>query len=213
MKKMLVALAALLSVSAVQAQILDFEGMPPYKLGITVGMNVPTFSGAGFEYTTGVNAGVDLMVDASDLFTNTFARAEVKYSMMGATGYDSPDVCTHGGFSRTYFTTHYIQIPIHYGYAWRLDRDWTLMAETGPYFGIGLGGTARPTGESIIDSHTFFRRHDASRFDFGWGLQASVLFDQQWQLHVGYDWGFKNLNKVFLQNNGFNIGATLYFDY
>ena len=68
MKKFFVALVALFASAMVQranAQLLDFDGMPPYKLGITAGLNIPTFSGAGYDYTVGLNAGVDLMLDAS----------------------------------------------------------------------------------------------------------------------------------------------------
>ena len=216
MKKFFVALVAVLASAMVQradAQLLDFDGMPPYKLGLTVGLNAPTFSGAGYDYTLGLNAGVDLMLDASDLFDNTFGRAVVRYSMKGATG---PDPRHPDGLDlepETHFTSHYIEIPVHYGYAWYLNSDFTIMGETGPYFALGLGGTARPDGETIIGSHSFFKSHDASRWDVGWGLQCSLLYDQQWQVHVAYDWGFKNLNKTFLQNNGLSVGITLYFEY
>lgn len=215
MKKIFFAILAVLFTSAAQradAQLLDFEGMPPYKLGITAGLNVPTFSGSGYDYTLGLNAGVDLMVDASDIFDNTFARAVVRYSMKGATG---PDPYHTVNFSapETHFTSHYIEIPVHYGYAWYLNSDFSIMAETGPYLAIGLAGTARPDDETILESHSFFNSHDASRWDVGWGLQCSLLYDQQWQVHVAYDWGFKNLNKTFLQNNGLNVGLTLYFEY
>ena len=80
MKKFFVALVAVLASALVQradAQLLDFDGMPPYKLGLTVGLNAPTFSGAGYDYAIGLNAGVDLMLDASDLFDNTFARVTI----------------------------------------------------------------------------------------------------------------------------------------
>lgn len=223
MKKIFLALVALLSSAMIQqadAQILDFDGMPPYKLGLTAGFNVPTFSGADYDYTVGVNGGIDLMVDGSDLFDNTFARVELLYSMKGATGPDGkPQVHINEDGSKTeifpkmHYTTHYIVVPVHYGYAWAIDRDWTVMAETGPYFAVGLGGTARPDEEAIWESNSFFNHYNASRLDFGWGVQVSALFDQQWQLHVGYDWGFKNMTDKFLQNNGLNVGLTLYFEY
>ena len=44
MKKFFVALVAVLASALVQradAQLLDFDGMPPYKLGLTVGLNAP----------------------------------------------------------------------------------------------------------------------------------------------------------------------------
>lgn len=221
MKKIFFALVVLLSSVMTQkadAQLLDFEGMPPYKLGLSASVLTPTFSGASYDYTLGMKAGIDLMIDGSDLFDDTFARIELLYAMKGAKGpdpitYNHPETGYPLSFLKTHFTTHYIEIPIHYGYAWALDRDWTLMAETGPYLAVGLGGTSRHDGDSYFDSDSFFNHFDASRFDFGWGVQASVLFNQQWQLHVGYDWGFKNMTDVFLQNNDLNVGLTLYFEY
>jgi len=222
MKRMFFAIVTLVAsalMSESKAQLLDFDGMPPYKLGLTAGLNLPTFSGSEYDYTLGFNAGVDLMLDGSDLWSNTFGRIQLKYSMKGATGPDAYaqvyyiNEVKYEDFPKTHYTTHYIEVPLHYGYAWSIDRDWTFMAETGPYFAFGLGGTSRPDNESIFESHSFFNHYNASHFDFGWGLQASVLFDQQWQLHVGYDWGFKNMTDVFLQNNGLNVGLTLYFEY
>ena len=216
MKKLFVALVVVLASTMVQktdAQLLDFEGMPPYKLGLTVGLNVPTFSASGYDYTVGLNAGVDLMLDASDIFDNTFGRAVVRYSMKGATGPDPIHLDGLASAPKTHFTTHYIEIPVHYGYAWYLDSDWTIMGETGPYLALGLGGTARPDDDNVFESHSFFHSHDASHWDVGWGLQCSLLYDQQWQVHVAYDWGFKNMNDCFLQNNGLSVGLTLYFEY
>lgn len=212
MKKIIAAILAVLVSSFVQkadAQLLDIEGMPPYKLGITAGVNVPSFSGGAFDYTLGWRAGLDLMVDGSDLLDNTFARVNLLYTMKGATG---PDYYLAQG-ERTHYTSHYVEIPVHYGLAWAIDREWTLMAETGPYLAFGMGGTARPDNESLFNSHSFFNDHNASRFDFGWGIQTSVLFEQQWQLNLGYEWGFKNMNKYFLQNTGLTLGVTLYFEY
>lgn len=228
MKKIFFALVLLLSTAfsqQAQAQLLDFDGMPPYKLGLSAGFTTPTFSGANYDYTVGLNGGIDLMIDGSDLFDDTFARIQLRYAMKGATGPDpiehfksatnemGDEIYVSAGHPKTHYTTHYIEIPIHYGYAWALDRDWTIMGETGPYVAWGLGGTSRPDDKSYLKSDSFFKRYDASHLDFGWGVQCSLLFDQQWQFHVGYDWGFKNMTETFLQNNGLNIGLTLYFEY
>lgn len=208
---------ALLAVAPSHAQLLGYSWMPEYKLGFTAGVNMPTFSGTGYEYTAGLHAGLDLMLDASSLISGTYARVGLQYSMKGATGngaelYD--DGTSH--VYDIYYTTHYIQIPVHYGYSWALDGeggDWVFTAETGPYFAYGLGGKAREEGRKFSESRSFFSGYDACRFDFGWGLQAGLLFDQQLMLNVGYDWGFKNLTSNFLQNNMLFVGFTFFFDY
>ena len=90
---------------------------------------------------------------------------------------------------------------------------WKGIAIATLLLALGLGGTARPDDDNVFESHSFFHSHDASHWDVGWGLQCSLLYDQQWQVHVAYDWGFKNMNDCFLQNNGLSVGLTLYFEY
>lgn len=219
MKKFLFAIAALCMAHTASAQILDFEGMPPYKLGITAGINVSSFSAAGYDYAAGVQAGFDLMIDASDIFENTHLRTQLKYSMKGAKGPDIRIVDENSNSTETsystynvYFTTHYIEIPVHVGYSWRLDDDWTIVADTGPYFAVGLGGFGREEGKAFPKHLSFFKKYDAHRFDFGWGVQAGLLFSQELMLNVSYDWGFKNITPEFLQNTNFAVGLTYFIE-
>lgn len=215
MKKFLTVCAVMIAafVTSAKAQIINVEGMPPYKLGITVGLNVPTLSGEGLKYTTGIHAGLNLMLDASDLITNTYGRVELRYSMKGAG--------TKGDAFR--ITTHYLEIPIHYGYAWAVHDKVTLMAETGPYFAFGLGGRIRMSetgklgdispelkGWEVDVYRKFF--DDTKRFDFGWGLHIGAMFFDKFQITAGYDWGFLNTNNDFLQNRNLAIGLTYFFD-
>lgn len=215
MKKFLTICTVLLAtlVSTAKAQIINVEGMPPYKLGITFGLNVPTLSGDDLEYTSGLHAGLNLMLDASDLITNTYGRVELLYSMKGAG--------TKGDNVR--ITTHYLEIPVHYGYAWAVNDKVTLMVETGPYFAWGLGGKMRLTetgnladldpslaGWKIEAYHKFF--DDAKRFDFGWGLHIGAMFWDKFQVTAGYDWGFINTTNDLLQNRNIAIGLTYFIE-
>lgn len=211
MKKYILSLAALCLTSAASAQILDFEGMPPYKLGVTAGINVPSFSAGSYDYTVGLQAGIDLMVDASDLLELSHLRAQLKYSMKGATGPD-PKYSNTAVDTKVYYTTHYLELPIHYGYSWTLTDEWTVLAETGPYFAIGLAGIGREHGDLLHESHSFYKHYDASRFDFGWGIQGGLLFTQTLMLNISYDWGFKNISPSFLQNTNFAVGLTYFIE-
>lgn len=205
-------LAAFGMTMAANAQMLDFEGMPPYKLGITAGVNVSSFSAAGYEHAVGVQAGADLMIDASDLIPATYLRGQLKYTMKGAKGPEIVYIGEEHSSYNVYFTTHHIELPIHYGYSWRLADDWSLLAETGPFFSVGLGGTGREEGLPYPESHSFYKFYDACRFDFGWGIQAGLLFNQELMLNVSYDWGFKNITPAFLQNTNFAVGLTYFIE-
>lgn len=214
-----------------KAQLSDIEGMPPYKLGITIGMNNTWLSGsssAGSDFylsngglhieeikyptlkytaTQGFQVGANLMVDASPMIPNSFARLEVKYSMKGANWEDKESNITEK------IRTHYIEIPVHYGYAWFINDGLTLMAETGPYFAFGLTGKDRITSnKGIMEPKVFGRIINGNRFDLGWGVQVSAMLAKNYQLHVAYDFGFINLNDNFLQNRNLSVGFTWFFE-
>lgn len=220
MKKFFAILSALvLSTFAysAKAQLIDIEGMPPYKLGVTVGLNIPDFSGSFLDSedklmkytpTVGFQIGANLMVDASPWIDNTFGRVELKYTQKGA---DWKDML---GTIKESHTLHYLEIPIHYGYAWYINDMVTLMAEAGPYFSLGLGGTNHM---EIAGKGSFnfgeFSDYDCNRFDFGLGLQASAMLAKYYQVHLSYDFGFINVSRDYLQNRNFSIGFTWFFEH
>lgn len=201
-----------IAATTVRAQMLDFDGMPPYKLGITAGFNFPSFTASDCDITWGTQAGIDLLIDAGDLLDDTYFRAQLKYSMKGARQMRTRllNDLTFEDY-HVHYTTHYIELPIHYGYSYAIDSDWSILADTGPYFAIGLGGTSREHG-TWANTNSFFKYNDASRFDYGWGLQAGLMFQQTLMLNVSYDWGFKNVSPAFLQNTNLGIGLTYFIE-
>lgn len=218
MKKIFVAFVTILmSAMSMQAnaQILsNIEGMPPYKLGATVGLNMPCFSGDPYTYSIGFQTGLNLMVDGSEIVKNTFGRVEVKYSMKGAY---HEFIVSHGDYIKDWYTTHYLEIPIHAGYAWYIDEDWSLMAEAGPYLALGLFGKAKTERANMGQvSHwedSFFSSPiNANRFDLGMGLQVSAMYLKDYQVHVAYDFGFINMHSSFQQNRNLSVGFTYFFE-
>ena len=230
MKKLFAVIATLVVTAFAfnaKAQLSGIEGMPPYKLGVTVGMNMPWFSGSGevavadadfhtntytgaYKMTTGFQVGANLMVDASELIPNTFARAEVKYSMKGSESKIS--YMTH--VQEESISTHYIEVPVHYGYAWFINDNISLMAETGPYVAFGFSGTCKIKQDGVKkpNAGVFDGILNGNRFDLGWGVQGSVMIAKNYQVHVAYDYGFININKHFLQNRNLSVGFTWFFE-
>lgn len=235
MRKLFAMIAALVVTSfafSAKAQLSDIEGMPPYKLGITVGLNNSTLSGtfeaskvenvsgamleqqvktyaSDYTFQTGFQVGLNLMVDASPLIPNTFARLETKYSMKGAYSKNAEIA----GSSKV--VSHYIEVPIHYGYAWYINDYLTLMAETGPYFAVGFSGKQTLKSSNNPNyNHTWgiFDFRNGNRFDMGWGVQASAMFAKNYQLSVAYDYGFINVTNDFLQNRNLSVGFTWFFE-
>ena len=208
MKNLFAVLVAVLLTSMLparsSAQLLSLiEGMPPYKLGVTVGLNSSWFSFAGYESVSGVQAGLDLMLDGSSILQNTFSRVALKYSMKGA---------NEEGTGHKY-RTHYVEMPVHVGYAWSLSRDVSLMAEGGPYFAVGLSGKHTYTNILKKDfTETYFGDMEAHRFDMGLGLQLSAMIYKDYQVHVGMDWGLINMTMYQQQNRNFSVGFTYFFE-
>lgn len=211
--------------TTVNAQMLsEVEGMPPYKLGATVGLNIPSFSGSPYNSSIGMQAGLNLMVDGSEYVApNTFGRVEVKYSIKGAT-YEGSLTSAESKTITTLkdnYTTHYLEIPVHAGYAWYVNEDWSVMAEAGPYFAFGLFGNRKTDTTVVYNSSTvnhnsrsdgFFSDLGSNRFDFGMGLQFSAMYLKDYQLHVAYDFGFINMHSSFQQNRNLSFGFTYFFE-
>lgn len=206
MKKFLAAISVIIMTCFVfksNAQILSrIEGMPPYKLGITVGMNNSWFSFANYESVTGFQAGLNLMLDGSTVVQNTYGRIEAKYSMKGA---------YLPSMGQT-FKTHYVEIPVHVGYAWYLNENLSLLAEAGPYFAVGLAGERKFVNFSGMHTETFFGDLEANRFDFGGGVQIGAMLFKDYQIHAAFDWGFVNMKYVYQQNRNISVGISYFFE-
>lgn len=217
--------------SNANAQLLsDIEGMPPYKLGVTAGFNASSFSVSGADAKAGFNLGADLMLDASDLIPDTYLRINLLLQRKGTRfdwenivgQYSSDDGTRREFLGETKVRTWHLEIPLSYGYAYRLDRDWSLLGEMGPYFAFGLGGNYKYEG-SISNSSMKFYGNDIKyagktiidspkRFDIGWGFAVGAILWSQHQFKIGYQFGFINMNDDYQQNRNFMIGYSYFFE-
>ena len=205
------------------------QNLPPYKLGVTVGFNSSRFSNEKFNPKAGFNLGLDLMLDASDIINNTYTRIELLAQRKGARldWLKNRDIVPKVPVE-TKIRTLYIEIPIHYGYAYRLNRDWSVMGETGPYLAFGLGGHYHtPEADAFQESHPqlykvfnsypkfFSNTYDGQkpkRLDLGWGFAAGAMLWNQHQFMLKYDFGAINMNDAFQQNRNFQITYTYFFE-
>ena len=206
------------------AQMLsNIEGMPPYKLGVTVGFNASNFSASKFDSKAGFNIGADLMLDASDLIENTFVRVNLLLQRKGSRFNlnkirDSKDTLPLETKARVL----YLEMPLAYGYAYRLNNDWALFGEMGPYFAFGLGGhyhtpaygtplfTDAPSYVPFFSSK--FHSQKPGRFDAGWNIAVGGILWNQHQFKMGYEFGFINMNDSFQQNRNFMINYTYFLE-
>ena len=199
------------------AQLLaDIEGMPPYKLGVTAGVNVSDFTGTACTAKAGFNIGADLMLDASDLLKNTYLRVNLLLQRKGSV-YDWAEAGWVGMElpKDSKIRTWYIEVPLDYGYAHRLNSDWTVFGEMGPYFAVGIGGKYNYELKSGDEKISYFgsdKLGDPKRFDVGWGFAVGGMLNNQHQIKLGYQFGFIDMSKLMKQNRNFMINYTYFFE-
>lgn len=237
MKKIFASIAALM-LSAIattaSAQAVMVDDSFPWRFGIQLGFNVPTFSESRYSSTIGWNFGATALYDTQDFIPDSYLRGSVTYTRKGtASGLDK--ITTHDvtyEFSDLTSYLHYFEIPIHFGYAYEVNDMICLMAETGPYFSMRLSGSLRTDDTRAIDKNgnhlpdkegpysesmkDYYR--ELRRFDVGWGVRAGVLIDKKYEFTVGYDWGLcdvitkTKINPTAGCNLNLSINATVYFD-
>ena len=199
------------------AQLLaDIEGMPPYKLGVTAGVNVSDFTGTACTAKAGFNIGADLMLDASDLLKNTYLRVNLLLQRKGSV-YDWAEAGWVGMElpKDSKIRTWYIEVPLDYGYAHRLNSDWTVFGEMGPYFAVGIGGKYNYDLKSGDEKISYFgsdKLGDPKRFDVGWGFAVGGMLNNQHQIKLGYQFGFIDMSELMKQNRNFMINYTYFFE-
>ena len=111
--------------------------------------------------------------------------------------------------------TWYIEVPLDYGYAHRLNSDWTVFGEMGPYFAVGIGGKYNYDLKSGDEKISYFgsdKLGDPKRFDVGWGFAVGGMLNNQHQIKLGYQFGFIDMSKLMKQNRNFMINYTYFFE-
>lgn len=183
MKKLFtIVAAALMSISAINAQNFGVEGV--------AGMNVSNWGGLGSKVGFHAGARFELAIPSvAGLYTN----AGVMLSLKGCKQ-------DYGEVGNATTNAYYLDVPIHVGYKFSITNDFAIFGEVGPYVAIGLFGKSNSeTGEFYDENgdwgyssekETINTFDFAKRFDVGVGLRVGVEFKKKYSLSIGYDWGF-----------------------
>lgn len=105
----------------------------------------------------------------------------------------------------------YLQIPLHVGYLWAINRDLRLMFHAGPYAAYGL--RTRTFRKSVYDDGRIEEDNidyfgESSRFDWGLGGGINIEYDR-YVLGLGYDHGLKTITPTYNKSKNRNIYITL----
>lgn len=230
MKKFFLSMMALLMsaiTTSVSAQAIMNDDSFPWRFGIQLGFNVPSFAEDQYSATIGWNFGATALYDLQNFIPNSYARGSVLYSRKG-TSFDSDDIKLKERVSPDMLKDgtcylHYLEMPIRFGYAYELNDITCLLAETGPYFGLRMWSSLRADdsyslgkGEESLGAingkmKDYYK--DLRTFDSGWGIHVGVLLDKKYQFLGGCDWGLRSpVHNKTGRNLNWTIGATVYFD-
>ena len=113
-----------------------------------------------------------------------------------------------------------MEIPVHIGYKYAVNDNFSLFANAGPYIAIGLFGKAKITadgslvdgGSKISESENVFGDDGFKRFDLGLGLKAGIEISKKYQFSIGYDFGFIEAEELMgCKNRNLMISLGLMF--
>lgn len=238
MKKLFASIAAILLTTiatTANAQAVLGEDELPWRIGIQLGFNVPSFTESDYNATIGWHFGANVLYDLQDFIPNSYARSGVDYVRKGASG--DIVVCPNIEHQKykfedpTYYL-HYLEVPLRFGWAYELDMldfDLSILAETGPYFAMRLWDSQRNLGmskwEANEENHLEWRKstktgngamhdyYDLRRFDAGWGIHLGAMIDKKYEFSIGCDWGLCNVVPYATGANlNYSIRTTVYFD-
>lgn len=173
---------AFLAVMTLSANAQDFK---KFRFGPTVGLNISTMN---LDYNHSSKVGFNVGALAEYNFTdNIFMTGAVKFSQKGVKW---NNLMRNGNDLKA--NPGYIEIPIHAGYRYSFNDNFSLFGEFGPYLAFGVCGKLKADGYDSIDyfgddAKAVFGGK-AKRFDFGLGFAVGAEYSK-FQLRVGYDFG------------------------
>lgn len=111
---------------------------------------------------------------------------------------------------------YYLEIPVHLGYKYEANEDFSVFGNAGPYMAIGLFGKMDGEVASVASgSVNIFGDDVFKRFDFGLGLKAGIEIKKTVQVVLGYDLGLidvvKDNDGEGVQNRNFSISLAYLF--
>ena len=206
MKKVVLALVALLAVSSVAAQDIRYGLVGGFnisweKMKMDVG-SISSDSYVGFHL--GVRAEMDLSQAITDGF---FVDGKLLYSLKGAYATNAHD------------NLGYLEMPFNFGYRLPVSQTVSLTAGLGPYFALGILGKSVAKVDGMKVKSDIFG-DSIQRFDFGLNYNLGVELWRQWQFFVGFEHSLVNIMKNEIASEtgdaklrllNFYIGTALMF--
>jgi len=133
---------------------------------------------------------------------------------------------------------NYLQLPVNLLYRHELNSGNILLLQAGPYLGYGISGKSKfketanfsglskqelellqsygistnisESSEENINFGSDKKKHDFKSFDLGLGIGAGLLFNEKFQVGLGYNLGLADIGHYFVvKNNCVSLTLTL----
>jgi hypothetical protein len=185
--------------------------------GVKAGINFSGHANTSSKTKTGYNIGVTADFRLSDYI---YLLTGLEYTIKGSKDNDfvaeGPD--RYGQFyTDHYYITNekpaYLQMPLHVGYLWAINRDFHLMFHAGPFAAYGTGGKNHQKWIYMDDPKKNDKKTidyfgpGISKYDWGLGGGVNVEYDR-YVLGLGYDRGLRNITPEY--NNGKGRTRNMY---
>ena len=163
------------------------------RFGVVAGMNVSNITDMEMDSRIGFHVGAKAEYNLSE---NLYGNAGVIFSQKG-NKYSEGDVEITNN-------PGYIEVPINFGYRYKISDGVSVFGETGPYLAFGICGKTKIEYDGDEAKADFFE-DGTNKFDFGWGVKVGVEA-AKFQISVGYEYG---ITKVFDVDGSSNHNSNL----
>lgn len=175
--------------------VLTANAESPVRYGVIGGLNLSFNSTDAAESIAGFHVGGKVEYS----FTNRlYLEGGLLFSRKGHDFnalYYTDDAGNHNAVKMT-TKNHYLELPIHLGFKFNINRGVSFFLSAGGYLGVGLFGKFKyKSPDENYSVNLYTGDSEYRRFDCGVGFRGGVELYKRIQLSVSYDWGLINIVK------------------
>ena len=188
-------------------------GFSQVDVNVKTGINFGSWMGENYgdmKFKPGFRVGVGIEYQFTDLLS---LQPTLFFSQKGARDKYVAEVGEFEGEAKLKINEWYMDIPVNLQLRFELSDKVNLLAATGPYIGVGIGGKTKEKAESgkitIDEKSDTFGEDNLKRFDAGWGIGLGVEINR-FQVGLDTQFGFCQLVRdVDNSPHNVNIGITV----
>lgn len=162
----------------------------PFKYGIVGGVNINKEKRTGYSSTDGL-LGYHFGVQTEYFLKNNIYFSSSLLFIQKGSKIDTtiPEDNTPLTIKKR---NHYLEMPMHVGYQWNINRNFALLGSIGPYIGLGLFGKEKGSQGT---SSTLYKNKGDKRFEMGFSSNINLQINEHYRFGVGYHHAFTNAQK------------------